>query len=101
MKFGTKEKARLNAQIGWIRKNIYGHYKHNRFGHTPMDHILLHVAAFKCIFCYLVECIALFLNFLKITIPLVEKVFESRKKKMEGREVELQLWNMCTCIHMM
>jgi coproporphyrinogen III oxidase-like Fe-S oxidoreductase len=29
---------RFHAQIGWIRRNIDGYWKHKYFGHTPMSH---------------------------------------------------------------
>jgi hypothetical protein len=63
MKFGMKEKVRLHAKIGWIRKNIYVYYKHKHFDHTSMGHIFLHVVTSNVFFFINYECIALFLKF--------------------------------------
>jgi hypothetical protein len=44
MEFGTKEKGDTSCTNKRDQEEeIYGHYKHKHFGHTPMGHILLHV----------------------------------------------------------
>jgi hypothetical protein len=82
MKFGMKEKLRLHAKIGWIRKSIYVYYKHKHFDHTSMGCILLHVVTSNLFFILNYECITLFLkNKIHLLYFWLKRYLKAKKKK--------------------
>jgi hypothetical protein len=92
--FGMKQKVRLHAKIGWIRKKIYVYYKHKHFDHTSMGHILLHVVTSNVFFIINYECIALFLKFsLNVLYFWLKRYLKPKKKntlkKMKSKIVSI------------
>jgi hypothetical protein len=76
-----------------------GIYKHKHFGHTPMGHMLQHVATSKCIFLLLsMNALDYFWNFLEIYCIFGWKgIWKQKEKKiLKGIKVNLCVWSMCT-----